>query len=1003
MKTACSPTFLRWLGAMSSLQELLVRIGLQLDQVRRSDDLLDFSEVDSFSVLAMAGRDRAPAAARPTASTADPTALVVIDYKTGSPDDYKNLGRRRSGARRHAFLQLPVYAYAARAAFGAPDHDPSRRGTGSSGGATTDRSATRSTPASTTRSARSSVRSSTASKPGVFSPNPPQPGPRSVRGVPLLRPRRPRHRRPLARGNVDDAARARRLPRRVLGPRTRSVVTARQLDAVRRQPATQPARDAIRTELDETLFVEAGAGTGQDRGARRSHRRARHRRRPRPSGPDARRSPRSRSPRRRRPSCATGCGASSTHAPTIADASDDGAGALRAGARRARRRRDLHAARVRASASSPTSRSRPGLPPRIEVHDEVSSLLAFERPLARLRRRPARRPRARGRGARHARGRASASSTCGGSPRSSTTTGTCSTGSARRRRCPALDVDAVARRARRGLRVRRRLPSRRRQDARAARRARASTATALRTAVDDVERVRAAASPTSRRSGSATRARRNWPDVDDAARPHSPARRAARRASSATVIDAALARGRRLPRGAHRRARRGAPARRRAGVPRPAGARACAAARSRARARTCARRLRDRYQRCSSTSSRTPTRSRSRSRRCSPLADDPRTRRDCGVEAAVEPGRLFFVGDPKQSIYRFRRADIATFLAARDHFAEPSRCSSRRNFRSTPAVLAWINHVFGELIQPEPRVAARVPRARAARAGATPTRTRRHAARRRAARRPARPPTSCARREAADVAARGARRDRRALAGRTTATPSEWRDARLGDICILLAGAHVARTSSSARSTTRGIPYRAETSSLVYGTPRGARPARRRCARSTIPSDELALVTALRSPLFGCGDDDLFEYHAEHDGRLGHPRRAARVAAGRSSGRRRDAVSSRELHDDTRVVDAERAARTHRARTARARARRRRRPVPRRRAAGPLRRRPGARVRRRGRRHAARLPRVGDAAGHRRGAGRRDGAARDRRRRGADHDDPRRQGPRVPDRRSARA
>ena len=52
---------------------------------------------------------------------------------------------------------------------------------------------------------------------------------------------------------------------------------------------------------------------------------------------------------------------------------------------------------------------------------------------------------------------------------------------------------------------------------------------------------------------------------------------------------------------------------------------------------------------------------------------------------------------------------------------------------------------------------------------------------------------------------------------------------------------------------------------------------------------------------------------------------------------------------------------------------------------------------------AARLPRVGDAAGRRRRAGRRDRAARDRRRRRADHDDPRRQGARVPDRRSARA
>ena len=30
-------------------------------------------------------------------------------------------------------------------------------------------------------------------------------------------------------------------------------------------------------------------------------------------------------------------------------------------------------------------------------------------------------------------------------------------------------------------------------------------------------------------------------------------------------------------------------------------------------------------------------------------------------DAVLEPGKLFVVGDPKQSIYRFRRADIAIY------------------------------------------------------------------------------------------------------------------------------------------------------------------------------------------------------------------------------------------------------------------------------------------------------------------------------------------------------
>jgi ATP-dependent helicase/nuclease subunit A len=66
-----------------------------------------------------------------------------------------------------------------------------------------------------------------------------------------------------------------------------------------------------------------------------------------------------------------------------------------------------------------------------------------------------------------------------------------------------------------------------------------------------------------------------------------------------------------------------------------------------------------------------------------------------------DDGRLFFVGDPKQSIYRFRRADIATFLDARDSLVGDSETLTR-SFRTVEPIVEWVNHTFGALIQPTP-------------------------------------------------------------------------------------------------------------------------------------------------------------------------------------------------------------------------------------------------------------------------------------------------------------
>ena len=86
--------------------------------------------------------------------------------------------------------------------------------------------------------------------------------------------------------------------------------------------------------------------------------------------------------------------------------------------------------------------------------------------------------------------------------------------------------------------------------------------------------------------------------------------------------------------------------------------------------------------------------------------------------------------------------------------------------------------------------------------------------------------------------------------------------------------------SSRTRSTRPGSRYRAESSSLVYQAAevRDLLAAARAVAD---PSDPLALVTALRSPLFGCGDDDLWTWKYDGgsfnllapvpDGLAGHP------------------------------------------------------------------------------------------------------------------------------------
>ncbi|MCL6562112.1 MAG: UvrD-helicase domain-containing protein [Firmicutes bacterium] len=65
-------------------------------------------------------------------------------------------------------------------------------------------------------------------------------------------------------------------------------------------------------------------------------------------------------------------------------------------------------------------------------------------------------------------------------------------------------------------------------------------------------------------------------------------------------------------------------------------------------------------------------------------------------EAPWVPGRLFAVGDPKQSIYRFRGADVETYARVRDAVVAGGGQTLQivQNFRSDGAILDFVNRHF---------------------------------------------------------------------------------------------------------------------------------------------------------------------------------------------------------------------------------------------------------------------------------------------------------------------
>ena len=70
-------------------------------------------------------------------------------------------------------------------------------------------------------------------------------------------------------------------------------------------------------------------------------------------------------------------------------------------------------------------------------------------------------------------------------------------------------------------------------------------------------------------------------------------------------------------------------------------------------------------------------------------------------EREIRPGALFVVGDPKQAVYRFRGADVETYLVAKRALAKQDPkaiLDVSANFRSQPAILEFVNTHFSALL-----------------------------------------------------------------------------------------------------------------------------------------------------------------------------------------------------------------------------------------------------------------------------------------------------------------
>ena len=261
----------------------------------------------------------------------------------------------------------------------------------------------------------------------------------------------------------------------------------------------------------------------------------------------------------------------------------------------------------------------------------------------------------------------------------------------------------------------------------------------------------------------------------------------------------------------------------------------------------------------------------------------------------ARPGALFVVGDPKQSIYGFRRADIELFDRVCADVG--TTVLLQTNFRSVPGIVDFVNVVFEEIFG-RGSIPGQAPFHALDAARVTPIGDERGrqptgtgpseadvvqltfdglASAPAPATRPAptapRPPAPVVtvggalavstpeirRRAAVDASAAIDHIVGGAWLVQDTGTGTR-RAVRWADIAVLIP-ARSALAALEEAFEDAGIPYRLEGAALLWGA-QEVRDVLTVLRATDDPTDAVAVVGALRSPGLACGDDDLVTWHA---------------------------------------------------------------------------------------------------------------------------------------------